>query len=110
MGLFLLVLLFGIWMFLIWWTRFSPEGIAKRKAETLKANAEGAKANAEAAKANAEARKKLLNNPVLNTRDWELHAERLQRFGNSKYCNLYYFYGPRGGLYYINRNGHKTYC
>ncbi len=52
----------------------------------------------------------LRDNPALNTRDWTLHQERLQRFRNSKYRGLHYFYGPRGGLYYINRNGHKTYC
>ena len=71
---------------------FSPEQIAK------------------AAKAKAEAREKMRTNPALNTRDWELHAERFQRFGNSMYRDLHYFRGPRGGTYYINRNGHKTYC
>jgi hypothetical protein len=52
----------------------------------------------------------LRNAPELNTRNWEVHAERLNRFGHSKYRGLHYFRGPRGGLYYINRNGHKTYC
>ena len=54
--------------------------------------------------------KEVRDNPELNTRNWDLHQTRLSRFGNSKYRGLHYFYGPRGGLYYINRNGHKTYC
>jgi hypothetical protein len=49
-------------------------------------------------------------NPDLNTRDWALHQQRLSVFGRSQYKGCYYYVGPRGGVYYINSNGRKTYC
>lgn len=57
-----------------------------------------------------EAKEAVRKNPGLNTYDWALHQERLQKYRNSKYRGRHYFYGPRGGLYYVNSNGHKTYC
>ena len=99
----LLVLAGMFYVLLLWLSRPTPEEIA----EAAKARAA---ALAEAAKARAEAIETIRNNPALNTCDWYLHRERLQKFHNSKYQGLHYFYGPRGGFYYINSNGHKTYC
>lgn len=49
------------------------------------------------------------NDPSLNTRDWQLHQRRLQKFRQSKFRGTYYYVGPRGGVYYINSNGRKVY-
>ena len=49
------------------------------------------------------------NNPELNTNNLELHNERLNEFGKSKYRNDIYYVGPRGGVYYYSSYGRKTY-
>ena len=48
--------------------------------------------------------------PDINTRNWEIHASRMRRFGRSKFQGCHYYVGPRGGWYYINSRGRKTYC
>ena len=50
------------------------------------------------------------DDPERNTRDWKLHQERLRRCGASRYEDCSYYVGPRGGVYYINYRGRKTYC
>ena len=42
--------------------------------------------------------------------DWELHKQRLSQCGASRYDHCSYYVGPRGGVYYINSRGRKTYC
>ena len=48
-------------------------------------------------------------NPSLNTNDWDLHWERLNRFEYSKYQGETYFKGKRGGIYTITANGNRNY-
>ena len=52
-------------------------------------------------------------------REWEtslraevkkLDAERRRQCGASRYDHCSYYVGPRGGVYYINSRGRKTYC
>jgi len=50
------------------------------------------------------------SNPSLNTGNWDLHQRRLSIYKHSKFKGCHYYIGPRGGVYYINSNGRKTYC
>ena len=47
-------------------------------------------------------------NPELNTANNDLHWDRLEEFGRSKYKRTMYYMGPRGGVYYID-SGRKRY-
>ena len=49
------------------------------------------------------------NNPELNTNTLDLHYDRLEKFGKSKYRNDMYYIGPKGGCYFYNSNGRKQY-
>ena len=49
------------------------------------------------------------NNPELNTNKISIHTERLLKFRKSKFRNVMYYQGPRGGRYYYSRNGNKVY-
>ena len=49
------------------------------------------------------------NNPELNTNKISIHTERLTRFRESKYRNVMYYIGPRGGTYYYSGSGNKVY-
>ncbi len=49
------------------------------------------------------------NNPELNTNNIDLHNKRLDEFGQSKFRNDMYYIGPKGGCYYYNSYGRKTY-
>ena len=55
-------------------------------------------------------KQRLLNDPDLNIKDWELHRERLDNFGRSKYRGTMFYVGPKGGVYYITYRGTKVYC
>ena len=48
------------------------------------------------------------NNYDLNTRDYDQHLRRLQKFKYSRYKKTLYYLGPRGGYYYY-QNGRKVY-
>ena len=48
------------------------------------------------------------NNYDLNTRDYDQHMRRLQKFKCSRYKQTLYYLGPRGGYYYY-QNGRKVY-
>ena len=48
------------------------------------------------------------NNPELNTNKIELHNQRLNEFGKSKFRNDIYYIGPKGGCYFYS-NGRKRY-
>jgi hypothetical protein len=50
-----------------------------------------------------------LANPDLNTDDWELHWERLRRYGRSCYGGEMIFMGPRGGIYTVTARGNRNY-
>ena len=49
------------------------------------------------------------NNYDLNTRDYDQHLRRLQKFKCSRYKQTLYYLGPRGGVYYYSY-GTKYYC
>ena len=50
------------------------------------------------------------DNPKLNTKDWQQHQRRLNKFGESKYQDTHFYVGPKGGVYYITYRGTKVYC
>tara|TARA_B100001057_G_scaffold455827_1_gene502662 strand:- start:1036 stop:1377 length:342 start_codon:yes stop_codon:yes gene_type:complete len=50
------------------------------------------------------------NDPKRNTRDWQQHQRRLNKFGESKYQDTHFYVGPKGGVYYITYRGTKVYC
>ena len=50
------------------------------------------------------------NKPLMNTRNWEQHQRRLNKFGESKYKETMFYVGPKGGVYYITYRGTKVYC
>ena len=41
------------------------------------------------------------NDPKLNTREWQQHRKRLNKFGESKYQDTHFYIGPKDGVYYI---------
>ncbi len=49
-------------------------------------------------------------NPDINTTDWDLHKNRLKKFGRSQYKGLTFFMNEKGTIYYLNENGIKVYC
>ena len=51
----------------------------------------------------------IMSNPDENTNDWEVHKKRMLQHRSSQYKGCYYYVGPRGGWYYINSNGRRTY-
>ena len=61
-------------------------------------------------KRKAEELQRILNNPEWNTNNWEIHQMRMNKSRKSQFKGTYYYVGPRGGWYYINSNGRKTYC
>ena len=50
------------------------------------------------------------SNPDINTTDWDLHKNRLKKFGRSQYKGLTFFMNEEGTIYYLNENGIKVYC
>ena len=73
----------------------------------------GAKKQLEArgGKSRADSRnEKLYANPDLNTRKWNIHQSRLNKFGRSQYKGTMFYVGPKGGVYYITYRGTKVYC
>ena len=62
------------------------------------------------AKAKAEARRKfLLDNPQINTNEWDLHCWRLTKYNYSHYQGDHIYMGPRGGIYTVTANGNRNY-
>ena len=49
------------------------------------------------------------NNPELNTNNISIHTERLLKFRESKFRNIMYYQGPKGGRYYYSDSGKKVY-
>ena len=47
--------------------------------------------------------------PELNTNNLDLHFDRLNKFGRSKYRGEFEFMGPRGGIYTITASGNRNY-
>ena len=49
-------------------------------------------------------------NPDINTLNWDLHKNRLKRFGRSQYKGLTFFINEQGKFYYLSKEGNKVYC
>ena len=49
-------------------------------------------------------------NPDINILNWDLHKNRLERFGRSQYKGLTFFINEQGKIYYLTKEGNKFYC
>ena len=50
------------------------------------------------------------NNPDINTKNWDLHKNRLSKFGRSQYKGLTFFVSSEDRIYYLSKEGNKVYC
>ena len=48
-------------------------------------------------------------NPSLTTRDYDQHIRRLNKFRNSNYKGVTYYFSKKGGLYYYSKNNVRIY-
>jgi len=51
----------------------------------------------------------LESNPNLTTRDYDQHVRRLNKFRNSNYKGITYYFSKKGGLYYYSKNNVRIY-
>ena len=49
-------------------------------------------------------------NPDINTENWDLHKNRLIKFGRSQYKGLTFFVSSEDRIYYLSKEGNKVYC
>lgn len=49
-------------------------------------------------------------NPDINTKNWDLHKNRLIKFGRSQYKGLTFFVSSEDRIYYFSKDGNKVYC
>ena len=49
------------------------------------------------------------SNPSLMTKDYDQHVRRLNKFRNSNYKGITYFFSKKGGLYYYSKNNVRIY-
>ena len=49
-------------------------------------------------------------NPDINTKNWDLHKIRLNKFGRSQYKGLTFFVTSEDRIYYLSEKGTKVYC
>ncbi len=49
-------------------------------------------------------------NPDINTINWDLHKNRLKRFGRSQYKGLTFFINEKGKIYYLSDEDNEVYC
>ena len=50
------------------------------------------------------------NNPDINTKNWDIHKNRLIKFGRSQYKGLTFFVSSEDRIYYLSKEGNKVYC
>ena len=50
------------------------------------------------------------HNPDINTKNWDLHKIRLNKFGRSQYKGLTFFISSEDRIYYLSEKGTKVYC
>ena len=48
--------------------------------------------------------------PDINTNNWDLHKNRLIKFGRSQYKGLTFFVSSENRIYYLSEEGKKVYC
>ena len=49
-------------------------------------------------------------NPDINTKNWDLHKNRLIKYGRSQYKGLTFFVSSEDRIYYFSKEGNKVYC
>ena len=49
-------------------------------------------------------------NPELNTKNFDMHERRLQKFSKSKYKNRMFYILSDGTCYYYSSTGRKIFC
>ena len=49
------------------------------------------------------------NNPSLLTKNYDQHVRRLNKFRNSNYKGITYYFSKKGGLYYYSKNNVRIY-
>ena len=49
-------------------------------------------------------------NPDINTKNWDIHKNRLIKFGRSQYKGLTFFVSSEDRIYYLSAKGNKVYC
>jgi len=49
-------------------------------------------------------------NPDVDTLNWDLHRNRLKKFGRSQYKGLTFFVSSDNRIYYLSEEGDKVYC
>jgi len=49
-------------------------------------------------------------NPDVDTINWDLHRNRLKKFGRSQYKGLTFFVSTDNRIYYLSEEGYKVYC
>ena len=49
-------------------------------------------------------------NPDIDTINWDLHKNRLKKFGRSQYKGLTFFVSSENRIYYLSEEGDKIYC
>ena len=49
-------------------------------------------------------------NPELNTKNFDLHERRLEKFSKSKYKNRMFYIRADGTCYYYSATGRKVFC
>ena len=49
-------------------------------------------------------------NPDINTKNWDIHKNRLIKFGRSQYKGLTFFVSSEDRIYYFSKEGNKVYC
>ncbi len=49
-------------------------------------------------------------NPDINTKNWDLHKIRLNKFRRSQYKGLTFFISSEDRIYYLTEKGSKVYC
>ena len=54
--------------------------------------------------------KELEYNPDINTNNWDIHKNRLKKFGRSQYKGLTFFISEEDRIYYLSEKGTKVYC
>ena len=55
-------------------------------------------------------REKQEYNPDINTNNWNLHKNRLLKFGRSQYKGLTFFVSSENRIYYLSEKGTKLFC
>ena len=50
------------------------------------------------------------SNPDISIDNWDLHRNRLKKFGRSQYKGLTFFLSSENRIYYLSEQGDKVYC